>query len=247
MESLPISKQMIEQLVSLLIPFRAARKNLCKNSHPTFHEVSVVKQFLLKNHLNITDNDLPIIEGMKLRLKKSSLDKLHMTNDHLITSFLTPGLKTSFMTKYFDQQQIKLAKDDLRQRLKEHTELICQSNDAIDTSAKRPKKGDMFASYYSCSTIAPKYQISEIERYQTKIISDSECDENPLLFWSRNSLHFPKLSKIATELISIPATSVKSEQDFSAAGRLINDRRTSLKSDNVDALLFGRFYMSFKS
>lgn len=73
-----------------------------------------------------------------------------------------------------------------------------------------------------------------------KIDTDNDRDGFPLSYWNRNEKLLPKFNKIADELIPILATSVKSEQNFNAAGRLINDRRTTIKSDHVDALLFVR-------
>ena len=43
---------------------------------------------------------------------------------------------------------------------------------------------------------------------------------------------------VAKKLLAIPATSTPSERSFSVAGRLIEERRTSLDPDNVNALLF---------
>ena len=102
----------------------------------------------------------------------------------------------------------------------------------------------MLSSYYTTTSIPSKYTLNEIEQYQTKIVTDNDRDECPLSYWNRNEKLLPKLSRIANELIPIPATSVKSEQNFSAAGRLINDRRTTIKSDHVDALLFVRSNIS---
>lgn len=46
------------------------------------------------------------------------------------------------------------------------------------------------------------------------------------------------LEKVAKRLLAIPATSTSSERCFSVAGRLIEERRSTLAPENVDALLF---------
>ena len=46
------------------------------------------------------------------------------------------------------------------------------------------------------------------------------------------------LVPVAKKLLAIPATSTPSERSFSVAGRLIEERRTSLDPDNLNALLF---------
>ena len=46
------------------------------------------------------------------------------------------------------------------------------------------------------------------------------------------------LVPVAKKLLAIPATSTPSERSFSIAGRVIEERRTNLNPENVDALLF---------
>lgn len=46
------------------------------------------------------------------------------------------------------------------------------------------------------------------------------------------------LVPVAKRLLAIPATSTPSERSFSVAGRLIEERRSTLNPENVDALLF---------
>lgn len=65
------------------------------------------------------------------------------------------------------------------------------------------------------------------------------ADDRDLLGWWRiNSSIYPKLAKLARSVLCIPASSSSSERVFSAAGRTIDQRRTSLKPDTVDAILF---------
>ncbi|CAM4706528.1 unnamed protein product [Leuciscus chuanchicus] len=56
-----------------------------------------------------------------------------------------------------------------------------------------------------------------------------------LNFWQEKS---GGLVPVARKLLAIPATSTPSERSFSVAGRLIEERRTSLSPECVDTLLF---------
>ena len=47
---------------------------------------------------------------------------------------------------------------------------------------------------------------------------------------------FPILSKMARDVHSIPVSTVSSESAFSSSGRIIDDRRHSLKPEMVEAL-----------
>ena len=61
---------------------------------------------------------------------------------------------------------------------------------------------------------------------------------NPLQWWKRQSMRLPNISKLAKQILAVPATSVPSERVFSKAGELISARRSRLGKDNVDMILF---------
>jgi hypothetical protein len=79
----------------------------------------------------------------------------------------------------------------------------------------------------------------ELENY---INSSLNFDINSpiLLFWEQNQTKYPRLYRIARRLLSIPATNLSSERNFSAAGLTLTDHRSNLSPDNVNHLLFIR-------
>ncbi len=62
-----------------------------------------------------------------------------------------------------------------------------------------------------------------------------EVSQSLLNFWQEMS---DGLMLAARRLLAIPATTTPSERSFSIAGRLIEERRTTLNPENVDTLLF---------
>lgn len=60
-------------------------------------------------------------------------------------------------------------------------------------------------------------------------------DTDVLSWWILHTTHFPQLSKMALEILSIPATSVPSEQAFSKSGNLITKRRNRLGNKTIRA------------
>lgn len=92
--------------------------------------------------------------------------------------------------------------------------------------------------YYIISVVSADHKSNELDRYSLFLVSDTDRDEDPIMFWNRNAKTFSELSKIATNLISIPATSVKSEKNINAAGCLVEDKRTYPNSDTIDDVLF---------
>jgi len=62
--------------------------------------------------------------------------------------------------------------------------------------------------------------------------------KNPLEFWKQYEVTFPELYKMQLKYLSIPATSVPSERDFSKTGQITNERRNRLSPKNLDFIIF---------
>ncbi|GFN94710.1 Zinc finger bed domain-containing protein 1-like [Plakobranchus ocellatus] len=76
----------------------------------------------------------------------------------------------------------------------------------------------------------------EMRRYNEE--SPLKRDADPLAWWRENEALLPKLQVLAKNYLCILATSVPPERLFSKAGELICDRRSCLKPDNVNMILF---------
>jgi hypothetical protein len=78
---------------------------------------------------------------------------------------------------------------------------------------------------------------SKLDKYLSE---DNEVDIagfDILKWWRVNSTRFPKLSRLARDLLAIPVSSVASESAFSAGGRTLEDFRTSLTPTMVERLV----------
>ena len=63
-------------------------------------------------------------------------------------------------------------------------------------------------------------------------------DLDPLKWWDVNKNQFPIVAEIARKYLSIQATSGASERVFSDAGWIMSTKRTSMKEDLFEALIF---------
>ncbi|CAI5691501.1 unnamed protein product [Oreochromis niloticus] len=65
---------------------------------------------------------------------------------------------------------------------------------------------------------------------------DSETDL--LEWWKQHETNFPLVVRLAKKYLCIPATSSSSERAFSASGNIITRKRSCLKQNTVDQLVF---------
>lgn len=73
--------------------------------------------------------------------------------------------------------------------------------------------------------------MDEIARYISEPVIDDAVD--PLGWCKENAYRFPKLSKLARDVLGMPASTVVSESAFSGSGRVITDYRSRLKPETV--------------
>lgn len=104
-----------------------------------------------------------------------------------------------------------------------------------DNSSSTPTLiSSLLAKYSKSSKPAATSLEDEINRFANVI----NAEENIMNFWRNNEKEFPKLSKIAKVLLSIPMTSAKSESAFSTAGSLIRKDRASITPYRIERTLF---------
>jgi hypothetical protein len=64
-----------------------------------------------------------------------------------------------------------------------------------------------------------------------------------LSFWKGNEFHYPEVAAMARDVLSIPISTVALESTFSIGGRVIDQYRSSLKPDIVEALVCTRDWL----
>nr|XP_027093797.1 zinc finger BED domain-containing protein RICESLEEPER 2-like [Coffea arabica] len=82
---------------------------------------------------------------------------------------------------------------------------------------------------------------SDLDIYleESRYACDASANLDVLGWWKGERWRFPILSRMASDLLSIPVTTVASESTFSAGGRVIDDRRASMSVETVQMLLCG--------
>ena len=83
---------------------------------------------------------------------------------------------------------------------------------------------------------------SELEDYLKEnvyIPETSNSSFSVLEWWRNNSLKYTVLSKMAGDILAIPISTVASESTFSAGGRVIDEYRSKLNGESIEALICG--------
>ena len=72
---------------------------------------------------------------------------------------------------------------------------------------------------------------------------DKNANLDILSFWKANQFRFPELASMARDVLSVPISTVASESTFSVGGRVIDQFRSSLRPDTVEALVCTRDWL----
>src|SRR6266511_4824963 len=59
--------------------------------------------------------------------------------------------------------------------------------------------------------------------------------DNPIQYWLLRRRQYPRLSRMALDLFSIPAMSSEPERIFSLTGQMVTPQRSRLKADIIEA------------
>nr|XP_023660006.1 zinc finger BED domain-containing protein 1-like [Paramormyrops kingsleyae] len=89
-------------------------------------------------------------------------------------------------------------------------------------------------------TVKPKtpYVIAKEEMEAYCKAPSLPLTEDPLNWWRVHEVMFPLLSLLSKRYLCIPGTSVSAERVFSTAGDVVTAKRSTLKPEHVDQLVF---------
>ncbi|KAG2688933.1 hypothetical protein I3760_09G116200 [Carya illinoinensis] len=90
---------------------------------------------------------------------------------------------------------------------------------------------------------AAHMQKSQLELYLDEPRTDRNAKIYILSFWKGNEFRYPDLACMARDILSVPVSTVASESTFSVGGRIIDQYRSALKPDIVEALVCTRDWL----
>lgn len=230
----------IECLVSVLQPFAEATTMLSVEKSPSLSLVQPVLCALRKKSLVIQETDAKIVEDVKIAISEKLLQYFNSTElDQLLSavSFLDPRFKS---LKFLSSSE----RLNAHARLKTMASEITSTPEPFEVSPSKRFKDDKGLLDFSdssdsngCTSSLTRTAVEkEIDTY--KIEEQLQHGDDPLQWWHKNQHRFVTLAQLARKWLCVQATSVPAERLFSSAGEIVSKKRSSLKPENVDILLF---------
>lgn len=96
---------------------------------------------------------------------------------------------------------------------------------------------------YISETASSQQAKSELDQYLEEAVLPRVYEFDVLNWWKLNKLKYPTLSKLARDVLSIPMSTVTPESIFSSGSRVIDDHRSSLRPETVQALVCAKDWL----
>ncbi|CAF1661599.1 unnamed protein product, partial [Rotaria magnacalcarata] len=250
-----IDPTLLNAIVQLMHPFSMIFDKLEMADQPTLQNV-VPSYYRMMNDAQVNTNDYKIINELKTEIR-ICLDEKYLPSIlalHWIVTYLDPSFKSFFFV--LDPALLGIQKKEVRKGLHilasdiiHHFDTSRSLQHLSDNAPRSPSKrikNDPFADFRSGrttqnqsifdQTALAKELDRQIQLYDTMEI-DHDYDNNPFTFWHSHKGDLSILSKISKSLLVIPASSAESERHFSIAGQIVDELRSSLDPDAVEALV----------
>ena len=249
--------------MGVLEPFEEATKAMSGSNYPTISMMSPLLYQVCEVTLKVNEDDSLNLKRIKETLLEDFKDRYSspaITEILNIAAFLDPQFKELDLFIPVDErvdvkecvklQLLMFAPVATEESDREATPSSSVTTKCTNTTddgetaptSKKPKSGPV-SSLFAGMSWPNKRQLngiqaveSELRRYQDEETIDLDAD--PLVWWKSRISQYPLLARLVRMVWSLPATSVSSEQVFSAAGNVLTKKRARLLPENVDKLVF---------
>ena len=162
-----------------------------------------------------------------------------MEEDYIIAAFLHPNYKQLRGATHLQMANCYAA---CRISLLTNTSPLAAPSEEEDDQTNRNGKRLMATLMDKKKKKRKLSSADEVDRYNELLLEDGDQYQNPLDFWKQrgNQVMFPNLFRLALQYFAIPCSSAAVERQFSAAGQLITQRRSSLDPGTVNNIIFLR-------
>jgi len=237
----------VNKAVSPLVEFTDA---LSGEQYVSVSYLKPVLHLFNEQVLKAQDDDTQLTKDIKVRILDYLNEKYadQSTQELLdMASLLDPRFKTT----YIEAERVNYMKDKAaaemenlgaEQRMSAEGASLPPAEAPEEIPAKKKKKslGSFFKIKSRRCQDVPQSERESIEMELNSYLQTVEVDgeTNPLEWWRQHEANFPRVASLAKKYLCIPATSSPSERAFSTSGNIITCRRSALKPEMVDQLVF---------
>jgi len=245
-----IDIELLKQITEFLKPFKTASDELEGDIYPTIHKVLLYK-VVLEKHINkycnleediydssVELNSTSIVKKLGIRAREIFNKKFIINRTHEMACFLWPNFKKLKMVS--DENEKKRILNNIKLELLKMEIAQAQNDQNVESESIEDTAALNISQFSEWEDDAPKPKQSyeqEMDNYLTCFVGNN-VDTDILNFWKSQNEKFPLLSRLARQTLCIPASSASSERVFSVSGRIIEERRSRLKGETVDSLVF---------
>ncbi|XP_063743762.1 E3 SUMO-protein ligase ZBED1-like [Eleginops maclovinus] len=235
------------ELMPVLHSLKCATTALCGESNVSLSMIYPVVANLLSKHLK----EVPEESNKVTNFKKNVATSLKA---RLAPADTSSARKVAYIASFLDprHKHLRFTTDEVRDTVQAEVRTLLSMADDQETEEaaecdegpsepKHPRKdclsaaaiAVLFGEEYSAEGAT---YTTELTQYCQDVCPPLHTD--PLTWWKANQKRYPRLAKLASAYLCVPATSVPSERVFSAAGLIVNRLRTRLHPEHVDMLIF---------
>ncbi|XP_066567854.1 E3 SUMO-protein ligase ZBED1 isoform X3 [Amia ocellicauda] len=252
----------VEDTAQILKPLVTLTELLTQEENLSLSATLPMLSNMKNRHLAPQDEDSPAVTALKRKLieqidNRWQLTSLTRNNMYVLASALDPRFKH---LKFISQAAREAAYTEIesqagrlsKPQVSGQTELTPQtvpftsvedesldqswhSNEENVSKKRKTEKEKQIAMLLHDVDEEDGNERHELEEY---LKDKSKVAAGVLKWWKNNEDRYPKLARLAKEILCIPATSTPAERIFSKAGYIINKTRCSLLPQNVDKLIF---------
>lgn len=226
----------LNSLRTMLQKFRRSTKFMSMERHPTICAYLPTFEWILQSVESfVSSSSGPLASAANaglLKLKKYEEEfQLSECKTIYIAVFLNPALKLNYFKEHgYSKAEIK----DIQKMICEELENY-NGGETIDTgdNCKEEELDEFLSHMYkrSKSSREPK----EFQKYLNHPLSNAKVDV--LDYWRSQKDEYPKLSKMAQDLLSVQGGSVPVERDFSMGVHLVTPKRCSMHPKTIQACM----------
>lgn len=213
----------------LLEPFKEATDLLSGSSYCTLSLGSLSAETLWNTLHTDTDKFKDVgIQAMITKLKKY---RDEIDEQALLPSFFDP--RTLHLMPSGERNR---ATNEVKKMLKPTTQAAMKPQGKLTFLDRIKKEG----------VIEDKALKNHPELQDYLLITGIDLDRDPLQWWAENEKYFPTIAPLARDYLAMIASTVPSEETFSAAGNTITERRNRLSVESAESIIITQSWLKFQ-